>query len=318
MASPNLTELATTTIANFSEEIADNVSDNIALLYRLEQKGNIQMFDGGEKINQALMYAENGTGGWYSGYDTWDVSASEVLSTAQFDLKFYNVNVTISGEEMVKNASSKAKIYDLLKSRTKVAEKTAMNQVNAALFADGTGNSGKEIGGLQHIVADAPSSGTVGSIDGGTYTFWRNRTWDFSDNSLTASATTIQTAMNSLYLDLVRGKDAPDFWVTTQTYYGYYLASLQTNQRFTNDKMAQAGFVNLKFMGGDVFFDESCPASKMYALNTDYLHYRPVTGRNFSVKKQREPVNQDAIVVPLLWAGNLTCSNRRLQGVIKA
>jgi hypothetical protein len=34
--------------------------------------------------------------------------------------------------------------------------------------------------------------------------------------------------------------------------------------------------------------------------------------------EEMRPVNQDGAVIPILWMGNLTCSNRAMQGVIKA
>lgn len=320
MASPNITELATTTIANFSGTIADNISDNIALLWRLEEKGTIKTENGGTTIRQELMYAENGASGFYTGYEPLSVSEQDVLSAADFDRKQYYVNVVMSGTEMLANSGSREAIHNLLKARTSVAKKTAYNDINASLFSAGTGFGGKEIGGLQFIVADSPTSGIVGGINRSTSSnaFWRNKIYDFSLNSTTASATTIQAGMNSLWLNLVRGKDKPDFMVADTTYYGYYLSSLQTNQRFTNDKMASAGFMNLKFMSADLTFDSSCPSAHLYMLNTDYLHYRPSKSRNFVVDETRVPVNQDAIVVPLFWAGNLTASNCALQGVMHA
>jgi hypothetical protein len=30
------------------------------------------------------------------------------------------------------------------------------------------------------------------------------------------------------------------------------------------------------------------------------------------------PINQDSAVIPIIWMGNLCCSNRALQGVLKA
>jgi len=33
---------------------------------------------------------------------------------------------------------------------------------------------------------------------------------------------------------------------------------------------------------------------------------------------QDKAINQDAVVIPILWMGNLVCSNRSLQGVQKA
>ena len=39
MASPNLSEIITTTLRNRSGKLADNVSDNNAILYRLRERG---------------------------------------------------------------------------------------------------------------------------------------------------------------------------------------------------------------------------------------------------------------------------------------
>jgi hypothetical protein len=56
----------------------------------------------------------------------------------------------------------------------------------------------------------------------------------------------------------------------------------------------------------------------MYVLNPDYLHFRPHSDRNFVTESDKISVNQDAIVVPMYWGGNMTSSNRSLQGVIVA
>jgi hypothetical protein len=56
----------------------------------------------------------------------------------------------------------------------------------------------------------------------------------------------------------------------------------------------------------------------MYFLNTDYLFLRPAKGREFVPLGEKSSVNQDAMVMPVVWAGNMTVSNRSLQGVIVA
>ena len=57
----------------------------------------------------------------------------------------------------------------------------------------------------------------------------------------------------------------------------------------------------------------------MYFCNGTYLKYRPYAKRNMVVLEgDRVPVNQDAFVRLVGWAGNLTCSNRQLQGVMVA
>jgi hypothetical protein len=39
---------------------------------------------------------------------------------------------------------------------------------------------------------------------------------------------------------------------------------------------------------------------------------------NLTVQDQMQPYNQDGVIVPILWMGNLVCSNRSLQVVVKA
>jgi hypothetical protein len=167
-------------------------------------------------------------------------------------------------------------------------------------------------------VADT-NTNTVGGISGNTYSWWRNYAYDFSDQTVTASATTIQHAMNLTWINTIRGADKPDIITADATYYIYYWESLTPNQRFTDDKGAGAGFTNLVYQANvPVLYDDQCPSSHMYFLNTDYLFVRPAKGREFKPLGEKSSVNQDALVMPVVWAGNMTTSNRARQGVIKA
>jgi len=152
----------------------------------------------------------------------------------------------------------------------------------------------------------------------GKLSWWQNQVYDFSTETVTASATTIQSAMNTLWLATIRGADRPKVIVGGTTYFGFYWSSLQSNQRFVSDDSASAGFMNLMFMNAPVYYDDQCPASHMYMLNTDYLFLRPAKGREFTPLGEKASVNQDAMVLPVVWAGNMTVSNRARQGIIQA
>lgn len=322
MASPNLSEIVTTTLRNRSKKLADNVSDNTALLMRLKQKGKIKPFSGGRNIVQELEYAENATYKRYSGYEALNIAPSDVFTAAEFEIKQAAVAVSISGLEELQN-SGKEGLIDLLESRIGNAERTMVNNISADVYSDGTADGGKQIGGLQLLVADAPTTGTVGGINRATWSFWRNQIYDFSDESVTPSDTTIQSAMNTLWLRCKRNNDVTDLIVADDTYFQYYWESLQAIQRVTNDKMAQAGFQNLKFMGADVVPDGGqggdCPSAHMYFLNTNYIHYRPHRDRNMTpLNPDRFSTNQDAMVKLIGWAGNMTASNCSLQGAMVA
>lgn len=321
MASPNIDEITTTTLRNRSKKLADNMSDNIALLNRLREKGKRKPVSGGRTILQELSYAENSTYRRYSGYETLDIAPSDVFTSAEFSLKQAAVAVMISGLEQLQNAGEE-EVIDLLESRIENAEKTMLNNLSSDCYSDGTADGGRQIGGLQLLVSDA-GTGSVGGIDSSTWTFWQNAIFDFSSNSLTPGVSTIQQAMNTLYLNLCRGRDKPDLIVADNTYYNYYWSSLQAIQRISNEKMAAAGFDNLKFMGCDVVCDGGqggdAPSNHMYMLNTDYIFYRPHRARDMvPLAPDRFSTNQDAMVKLIGWAGNLTISNRSLQGTIVA
>lgn len=57
MASPNLTEIVTTTLRNRTGKLADNVTKNNAILSRLAAKGNAKPAAGGRTLVQELEYA---------------------------------------------------------------------------------------------------------------------------------------------------------------------------------------------------------------------------------------------------------------------
>lgn len=269
MASPNLSEIITTTLRNRSGELADNVSKGNALLNRLKAKGAWKTASG-RTIVQELDYAENGTFMYYSGGEVLDVSASDVLSAAEFNWKQAVCAVTATGLEIDVQNTGKEAIIDLFDARIRNAQRTMKNNITNGMYSDGTGTSGKQIGGLQLLVANDPTTGTVGGINRASYSFWQNQTYDASsDGGTAATASNIQTYMNSLYLLCSRGTDRPDLITADSAYYALFWGSLQANQRFTDPKMAEAGFTTVKFAGADVVYEDNSghPSNTMYFLS---------------------------------------------------
>lgn len=318
MATPNasFSDIITTSLQGYSGKLADNITNHNALLRQIERKGNM-MSATGRTIVQELEFAENGTVQWYQGADTLDTSVGETFTAAEYNYKQIAGNVVITGLEQIQNSGKEA-VHNLLKARMRNLEKSLKNTIATALYADGTGSSSKEFGGLQHLVADV-NTNTVGGISGTTYDWWRNFVYDFSTLVITPSATTIGTAMQTTWLNTIRGADKPDIIAAGATYYTYYWDSLLANQRFMDDKGAGAGFTNLVYQGNvPVIYDDQCAATRMYFLNTDYLYVRPAKGRWLVPLGDRASINQDAVVMPMVAAGNMTCSNRARQGVITA
>jgi hypothetical protein len=323
----NLSDIISTTIQSRSASLADNVTKNNALLMKMRERGNVKPFSGGNVILEEIMYNDASTqnAGSYSGYDTIDITPNSPISAASFDIKQYAAAVSISGLEMLQNAG-KEQIIDLLEGRIQVAEAQLQNQISAGLYSDGTGNGGKDIVGLAAAISTSPTSGTYGGINRATWTFWRNVAFDATtDGGAAATAANIQSYMNRVAVQLVRGTDRPDMIVADNNYYRLYLESLQAIQRITSESSGGAGFTSLKYFGAgfncDVFLDGgiggSAPTNRMYFVNTKYLKFRPHRERNFTaIGGDRQSVNQDAIVRLMGWAGALTCSGAQFQGVL--
>lgn len=312
---PNWTEIAVTTLKNRRRELADNVLKHNALLRWLDQAGNTDTADGGETLVEELEYAENQTFKWYSNYEVLDVNPSEVFTSAEYDWKQAAVVVSISGLEMRKN-SGRERMINLLDKRIRNAEKTMANNISVGVYSDGTAAGGKQIGGLELLVPADPSTGTVGGIDRSAFTFWQSEVVDGTGST----AATIQGLMNELWLKQVRGSDKPTIWVAPSNYFNLFWQSLQAIQRISSPQTGDSGFESLTFYGpagsAPVFFDDVATANTMYALNTDYLFYRPHTDANMEPLDERQSFNQDAMVVPIIFQGNMTLSNSSLQGNI--
>jgi len=326
MASPNstFTELVSTTFRNHRKELADNVSKNNALFNALTKGGRVDILDGGISIAVPLEYANNATYQRYSGYDVLNIQASDVISAAEYQWKQVAVNVVASGLEL-RNNSGKSQIIKLAKARIKNAMHSFANGMSADLYSDGTATN--QIGGLQAIVADA-GTGTVGGIDSSSFTFWQNQVQSAAapiqgGAGITPSATTIESLMLPLYISLTRGSDQPDLIVMSNDYFTFYEQSQTSIKRYTDAEKADGGFISMKYKGANVVFDGGSlgggiPASHAYFLNTDYLGLSVHRDANMTEIPELRAVNQDAVVIPVLWQGNLVCSNRSLQGVMKA
>ena len=278
-------------VRNRSRTLADNVSNHNPLLNRMRERGNLTQVTGRDIVRE-LEYSDNSTVAFYNGYEVLDTSPSDVLTAAVFEYKQLAGNVTISGREQIQNSGEQA-IINLLEARIGNLERSMENSLASSLFSDGTGTSSKEIGGLQLVVADA-GTGTVGGINSSTFTFFQNK--QATATSSAFSTTNIQSDMNSLYIQLVRGTDAPDLVVAGSTPYTTFLATLQTLQRVADSRLADLGFTAVKFLNSDVVYDSNCDASRMYFLNTNYLRLETAAGRDFVPGEAKESINQDATV----------------------
>jgi hypothetical protein len=314
-------ELASTTYRNHSKEVADNVSKHNALFRRLTEKGRIRLEDGGLTIVQPLDYQANSTYQRYSGFDVLNVNAVDVLTAAEYPWRQVAVNVAASGLEIRTNSGAN-RIVNFTKAKLKNAQRSMANGLSVDIYSDGS--AANQIGGLQSIIADT-GLGTVGGINAATFPFWQNVVNSAAapiqgGGAITFSASTIEGMMLATWLKLTRGVDMPDMIVMSDDLFQFYEQSQTSLKRYAPADDGKGGMISMKYKTADVFFDSSggIPSQHAYFINTDYLELVAHQDANMTMMDELRSVNQDAVVIPVLFQGNLVCSARFLQGTVKS
>lgn len=304
------------------DEIPDNFFDGIPLLEFLSKKGKVQWYEGGDIIQEPLMYSDEGGGGAYANYDVLDTDPGEAYTIAEFRRKGYYQSATISGQEL-RSRSAKG-VKDLAKVRIGHAQMRNKDTINTDLYLDGTSTSQKAIGGLNAYLKEAPGTDPtilVGGIAAATQTWWRNyfdNVGSFSSNGEDAFDTAwIQTSRgrSSGICDLILG--------TPSAYTLYEKVNRGKQQIYVSEKSVgiDPGFARLQYKGIPIVFDLNCGADsggaeRFFWINSRYMFLRCHPQAFFKQDPWIRPANQEAITSQNIWEGNLTINNRRHGGVL--
>jgi hypothetical protein len=312
--------IVSTTLNAWSEKVFDNVTNNNALLYYFKKfgklglvgagkvsTGSIETRNGGKQIEEDISIGTNSNVGFVAYNETVGTDAVDVLQTAVYNWKYCYGNAVLWGAQIDMNADSKFRKHKLVEEVILNAEETMVNAVGAALFNTADDDS---VDGLPKLITDDGTTTTVGGLSTVTYPNWKNQFVNVgADDNL-------QLKMAELYRKCTRGLSAPDLIVTTPELYGQYEAGLTALQRFTNPKLADAGFEALKFHGADVIFDENCPANRMYFLNTKAIAFNFHRDQMFKVGKMEKLFGQEKYSWPVTAMCNFSVRSRRDLGVL--
>jgi len=298
----------------------DQIHDDYWLFHRLSRGESFRSFDGGRDIRITLEYAVNTTVTSYTDTETIPTSRVDVFDEAVFAWKEYVGVVVMSELEKALNQGSGGK-FPLKGAKMKNLFNGFRKTLNEGMYSDGTGNSSKDVGGLQHLVATSPTTGTVGSINRQNFTFWRNQ--QASGAQTTTAFDNLRSTMRSQYNSASQGvsKKHPDFAITTQTVFEGYEALLVPQERYTmRDKTsgADAGFKNevLKFKGLEMAFDLDTPSGIMYLLNSEHVGLAYQKGYWMNGLPMVDPANQTVSIFRVMTIANMFTDNpRRLSAI---
>lgn len=335
-----------------SGQMFDNIFKDSAFLAALRSKDAIQKQNGGERIRAPLMYGDNSTIKSYQGYETLDTTPQDGMTTAFYEWRELGGTISISRKDERQN-SGEAQLIGLLQSKIKQAEMTMREELNRQLIAgtlSGTtfvpGNDGKDLNPLLWFLrkdntANPASGGNVGNLSAVTNAWWRHVT-AVADSGSTdtgnAFALNVSTykglvvALKRLYNHCSRGSGgSPNLGLFDQNTFETYENALDDKVRYTDTKMADMGFDNIKLRGATILWDEVVPgldtgdladggiaSGTAILLNTNFYQLIIDSQTDIVTTPFVEPENQTAKTAKVLFMGNSVVSNLRKHGVLYA
>ena len=314
----NFASLATTTLQNFANDIFDNVTTNNPLFFHLKKAGNIKVVGGGRQFTHPVFYKKNDTFGAISKLGTVPLNIQDDITRAVYDIKIISGSIVLSQVEQAMNAGDKEKLIDYLEEKKMGAEITMSEIMGQQVWKASPGSD--DFDSIPRLISTTPSAQSdVGGIDStaSDQTYWRNYVYA---TNVTAFGTA-QAGLNAMDTTLNNstfGKQGPKIILTTKAIFTLYQLALTANVRYSKLEDGDAGFKNLLYATLPVMFDDNCPASRMYFIDTDALKLQVLSQGNMKMTAFEQSHNQLVSSALLYILGNITCGSRRTNGVISS
>lgn len=298
---------------------ADTIHDEYSQLRRMEQGKAFEGKSGGRSILGAVEYKLNTTVKAMTDTETLEVTRVDVFDEFEYQWKMYGGDYVISTQELAENRGDSAK-FNLDKGKSKNLLESLRSTINADILGTASGN---EMLGVQDIIANTPTSGTVGSIDRSSFTWWRNQ--QTSGTKTTNAFDNLRGAMRTIHAACAKGMGSmePEYYLSTSTVVNGFEQLLIANERVIDKRdksQTDAGIDHdaLCFKKAKVVWDRDVASGTMYALNNKNLKLCYLTGYWFKMYPQLRPVNQFVFVTAVETKLQLISDNPRHLGVITA
>jgi hypothetical protein len=277
----------------------------------LRGKNRIVEIDGGSIIAQPVLAQPNQTAITYQGADILPTDAQEEFTSAEVPWKQATVAVTITGLDKLRT-SGKERQLDYVATKVESAYMSLFNLMGIQVFADGTGNSGKDWDGIGAGVNNAAGFQVYLGIDRAANQWWQAQVFD------PGVLTPLNTAsMMTLFTQCQTDEERPNLISATKTGYSSFWGFLTPGETFVDSEVATLGFENIGFQGVVMVMDSSEPANTMHFLNLDHLQLLVHRDENFDFSGFDKPINQNIETAHVFVTGNFVLRKPSSCGVLR-
>jgi hypothetical protein len=262
----------------------------------------VELEDGGYNITNPLTFGRNPNVGTYSYYQALPVAQTNEFDTAEYGYSRFAGTVIISDQEEDENSGS-SEIFKIMKAKMEVLEESIKERFSSYLYSAG---GGADPLGLPTLIPDNPTTGTVGAISQATEAQWRTSAYNFAG---TLDATNIEEAYDDVLLDLKLKGEKPDVILCGRNLYRIYRQAcrdktvINISETSNGKRMFDLGFEGISHNGVPILYDEDCPVSKAYFINSKYLRVHILRKVNMREKKLTSPWTMDASGSRVVWQG---------------
>lgn len=348
----NLDSLFGLSLAAYRKELVDNIGATNAFFFEILRKDLYEGQDGGTYIQIPLMYGLQ-TADSYDGYDELSTVPVDGVTDAIYQWRQCAAAIAYSMREVKQN---KQRLVSLVKARIKQAEMGLQEFFSQSLMFGSANQSGGSlktpytspingslsIDPISEFMDYTPTSSTViGNINQSTQTWWQNKTKVSSASGYDAFLLEVDQIFNRASLG-TGGK--VKLVLFDETTYELFVHAIYQKYRYTESRVDETyPFENVMYKGAHFVMDDKTPdvasgiaptlnagagdpASLTYGsgffINPEFFKLIYEEDSDFKMLEDEQgktifkPVNGDSRVGHFAWMGNLTCSNRRKQGVI--
>tara|TARA_Y100000310_G_scaffold247602_1_gene253260 strand:+ start:29383 stop:30366 length:984 start_codon:yes stop_codon:yes gene_type:complete len=314
-------DLYISTWAEVRKEVVDNIFTATPFFFWLKNRGGIQEdHTGGKWLDIPLLVAKNDTVTAYEKGGSFAITRTDKNDLARYEWKYMGGSLVRFKTEELQNRG-KAQIINLIKHEIDVIKLSLTDHIETTLFADGTGNSGKDFNGLDILCDEDPTTAVtspqteVGNIPQASNTFWQNG-YRQMDTDGTVANLHMMKSWKYLHRTIRNGNDKPDIIVTTDVILDFYEDECIEFKVIENKELGDAGFRNLTWRGTPIIDSPSCKAGSTYMLNTKYLSLISQAGANFDMTEWKNSPDTLDRYAQIFSSLNFTTSNRGRQGVV--
>jgi hypothetical protein len=290
-------DVLSSTLRILLDEEVDQLFRATPLLKMMKEKGGIETYDGGQKLDVPLILEEHSSiTQLSSGYEPVNLAVKDSLRNASFEWCDFVAPIVLTRSEELSNKGERA-IVSILEARMKSVMGSLQREVEKQLVANsstiltnllslnghnGTNAGGATTGFLEDGAVGAQTN-TVGGLSKATFERLNNQ---YATSGGTLSIADMTNLYISCQINSPNGR-GPDLIICSQDYFATYKGLIQANnERYIDDSVLDAGRLSLMFSGAALHVDPFLGSTVQngagtdptgdsiigaYFLNTDYI-----------------------------------------------